>query len=119
MEAARGADVVITGGRAHCVPARPVTALAVRLALFREWPVIDKSLLVYPREGGGARTVAMVQSLTLGDATLGLCELLFAQTDARFACAKVEGTASPKGHDSSTQGLLAAFHRLRDDDPGA
>ncbi len=62
------ADVVITGGRAHCVPPRPAAALAVRLALFREWPVIDKSLLVYPRDGGGARTVAMVPSLTLGDA---------------------------------------------------
>ncbi len=32
---------------------------------------------------------------------------------AKALLPKVEGTASPKGHDSSTQGLLAEFHRLR------
>lgn len=32
---------------------------------------------------------------------------------AKALLPKVEGTASPKGHDSSTQGLLAAFHKMR------
>jgi glucose-6-phosphate isomerase len=32
---------------------------------------------------------------------------------AKALLPKVEGTASPKGHDSSTQGLLAAYHKLR------
>jgi glucose-6-phosphate isomerase len=32
---------------------------------------------------------------------------------AKALLPKVEGTASPKGHDSSTQGLLAEYHKLR------
>jgi glucose-6-phosphate isomerase len=35
---------------------------------------------------------------------------------AKALLPKVEGTASPKGHDSSTQGLLAAYHKLRKND---
>jgi glucose-6-phosphate isomerase len=35
---------------------------------------------------------------------------------AKALLPKVEGTVSPKGHDSSTQGLLAAYHKLRKND---
>jgi Uncharacterized protein conserved in bacteria (DUF2169) len=60
------ADVVVTAGHAHAVPARAVAALSIRLALVRDWAVIDKKLLVYPRSrpDAGASPVR-VQCLSL------------------------------------------------------
>lgn len=47
-------DVVVTAAHAYPSPQRPVSAVAVRLAVIRDWPVLDKRLLVYasdPRLG--------------------------------------------------------------------
>lgn len=53
------ADVVLSSAHAHPRDASPVPALAVRLAVFREWAVIDKSLLVYPADDEGKRAHAV------------------------------------------------------------
>ncbi|MEZ4439034.1 MAG: DUF2169 domain-containing protein [Polyangiaceae bacterium] len=67
-------DVVLEGGHAYAVPARPVSALSVKLALVRDWPVIDKSLLVYPRErrADGGHVVVSQLALGAGAGPLGL-----------------------------------------------
>jgi len=59
------ADVVITAAQAHAVPPRRTNALAVRLALFREWAVINKSLLIYPLDAAGHRVETLVDKLTV------------------------------------------------------
>ncbi len=53
------ADVVLSAAHAHPRSASPAPALAVRLAVFREWAVIDKSLLVYPADDEGRRAHAV------------------------------------------------------------
>jgi hypothetical protein len=49
------ADVVVAPAHAHAVPPRDASALAVRVSLYRGWPMLDKSLLVYPTDAGGRR----------------------------------------------------------------
>lgn len=49
-------DVVVTAAHAHACPPTPVTAVAVRVAVIRDWPLLDKRVLVYgqdPRVGAG------------------------------------------------------------------
>lgn len=53
------ADVVLSAAHAYPRSATPAPALAVRLAVFREWAVIDKSLLVYPADETGRRAHAV------------------------------------------------------------
>ena len=69
------ADVVLTAGHACACPPQPVSALAVRLAVYRGWAVIDKSLLVYGRSAPGAQTQPSVERVSLvarGDDAEGL-----------------------------------------------
>jgi hypothetical protein len=57
------ADIVLTSAHAHPRSASPAPALAVRLAVFREWAVIDKSLLVYPADDEGKRAHAVTDKI--------------------------------------------------------
>jgi hypothetical protein len=59
------ADVVLSSAHAHPRDASPAPALAVRLAVFREWAVIDKSLLVYPADEQGRRAHAVTGPITV------------------------------------------------------
>jgi hypothetical protein len=56
-------DVVVTAAHAHSCPPAPVTAIAVRVAVIRDWPLLDKRLLVYgddPRRGSLFTQAAVV-----------------------------------------------------------
>lgn len=60
-------DVVVRRGHAFAVPPRAVSALSIRVALVRDWPVIDKKLLVYTRaQMDGSRSPVVVERLSLG-----------------------------------------------------
>ena len=60
-------DVVVRSGHAFAVPPRAVAGLSIRVALVRDWPVIDKKLLVYPRaQMDGSRSPVVVERLSLG-----------------------------------------------------
>jgi hypothetical protein len=68
-------DVVARSGHVYAVPPRRLSALSLRLAVVRDWPVIDKKLLVYPRgQVGSARSQVVVERLSLRetDADAGL-----------------------------------------------
>src|SRR6185503_8768555 len=81
------ADVVVSPAHACAVPARQATALAVRIALYRGWPMLDKSLLVYPCDAGGRRVEsAFVERLALQVPRVGAARgLLVNPADPRRA----------------------------------
>ncbi|WP_437896475.1 DUF2169 domain-containing protein [Sorangium sp. So ce124] len=70
-----GAGVVLTG-RAHAPGAVPVTALSARLALFRDGPLLDKTIHVFgdPAPGSGApapfQTIPLVYERAPGGSSL-------------------------------------------------
>lgn len=59
------ADVVLTAGHACACPPRPVEAVAVRLALYRNWAVLDKNLLVYGHNARADRTRTLFERVAL------------------------------------------------------
>ncbi|HHH27313.1 MAG TPA: DUF2169 domain-containing protein [Polyangiaceae bacterium] len=60
-------DVLVRAGHAFAVPPRAVSGLSIRVALVRDWPIIDKKLLVYPRASmDGSRSPVVVERLSLG-----------------------------------------------------
>jgi hypothetical protein len=59
------ADVVVSAAHAHPPNSEPVSALGVRLAVSREWAVVDKTLLAYGRDAAGGRAAAVDGALPL------------------------------------------------------
>lgn len=68
------ADVVIAAAHAYPRSPTPAPALAVRLAVFREWAVIDKSLLVYPTDETGRRAHAVTGPIPVVVGPMGAAE---------------------------------------------
>jgi hypothetical protein len=59
------ADVVLSSAHAHPTSREPASALAVRMAVSREWAVVDKTLLAYARDAQGGKAPVAAGAIPL------------------------------------------------------